>query len=821
ITATVGGETVTGGGASDDLLIVAAPGIEKQFVGDPVNPGDTVTLVFTLTYPEESPGDATGISFSDDLEATLSGLVAVGLPANDVCGVGSQITGTSNLMLTGGTLVPGDSCSISVTLQVPGTAAPGSYTNTTSNVVATVLGVPATRNAASDDLTIAGLTLTKEFIDDPVLPGGSVTLEFTLDNMSPTEDATGILFTDNLGGILSGLQSTSGTLTDVCGVGSQITGTTFLVFTGGSVPAATSCTFSVTVQVPASAVADTYLNQTSNVTATQGGSTLTFDPASAPLVVETNFLSLTKEFTDDPVSPGDTVTLRFTLSNLNATEAASNIAFTDDLDAALSGLEATGLPAAACGGTVSGTSTISFSGGTLAGGASCSFDVTLSVPSEIVLGAAVTNVTSEVTGTIGGLGVTGGVASDTLLIDTLLFSKAFDGPTTAGGSAVLTFTIENLTPAESALDLSFFDDLDAVLSGLVATGLPVSDVCGAGSILTGTSQLVFTNGSVLPGGSCTFAVTVQVPATAEPGDYLNKTSELRQGQLPATKPASATLTVSASVPVPPGFADAVVVALNSAHMRQGSDVISGDFVVNDAASGPTLTSGQELTLGLSTTTPAGFAVKADRLKVKSSAIVSGDALCNDLTDNSGSVTCDPLPLPVFPFLPPFFEADLGPGVQDVTVNIGESLQLAPGDYGDILVKKNGVLTFTGGIYNVRSLNGGVSVELLFDAASEVRIEGKFDTDQNSIVGPADGSGLAASDIIFYVAGINGNNGNLGATPKAAQIGLNNVVDANFYVPYGTLFLRKNSDAAGAFIGLDVTVGEGVQVWLDSFFATEP
>ena len=36
-----------------------------------------------------------------------------------------------------------------------------------------------------------------------------------------------------------------------------------------------------------------------------------------------------------------------------------------------------------------------------------------------------------------------------------------------------------------------------------------------------------------------------------------------------------------------------------------------------------------------------------------------------------------------------------------------------------------------------------------------------------------------------------------------------MVDANFYVPYGTLFLRQNSDAAGAFIGLDVTVGEGV------------
>ncbi len=49
---------------------------------------------------------------------------------------------------------------------------------------------------------------------------------------------------------------------------------------------------------------------------------------------------MTKSFTDDPVNAGGTVTLEFTITNSD-TEAASNIAFTDDLDAALTGLVAT------------------------------------------------------------------------------------------------------------------------------------------------------------------------------------------------------------------------------------------------------------------------------------------------------------------------------------------------------------------------------------------------------------------------------------------------------------------------------------------------
>ena len=61
-------------------------------------------------------------------------------------------------------------------------------------------------------------------------------------------------------------------------------------------------------------------------------------------MVSSEQLLLQKSFTDDPVAPGGTVTLEFTLTNMDASQAATGLTFTDDLGAALAGLVAVGLP---------------------------------------------------------------------------------------------------------------------------------------------------------------------------------------------------------------------------------------------------------------------------------------------------------------------------------------------------------------------------------------------------------------------------------------------------------------------------------------------
>ena len=60
---------------------------------------------------------------------------------------------------------------------------------------------------------------------------------------------------------------------------------------------------------------------------------------------------------------------------------------------------------------------------------------------------------------------------------------------------------------------------------------------------------------------------------------------------------------------------------------------------------------------------------------------------------------------------------------------------------------------------------------------------------------------------------------MGATPKAAQIGIKNTVFANFYVPNGTIWLRQGTEATGSFIGKDVIVGINSKVALDSYIGT--
>jgi hypothetical protein len=548
VTATVDGVSQTGQPASDTLTLAGGASLTKEFIDDPVLPGETVTLEFTLSLGEEAPENVTGITFSDDLNSTLAGLTAIGLPLNDICGPGSQLSGTTNLSFTGGTLTPGETCTFSVTLQVPPAALPGMYTNTTSTVASTaLLKYTTTENPAQDVLLIGGgLTFTKDFNDDPVIPGEMATLEFTISNTSATENATAIQFTDNLASVLSGLVATGLPAADICGTGSLLSGTSNLFFAGGNLAPGTSCTFSVSLQVPAGAASGSYGNATSSLTASLGSQPITVSPATTELVVEKDLLQLTKVFTDDPVAPGTQVTLEFTLTNLDTGQVATDIAFSDDLNSTLAGLIAIGLPVAdICGpgSQLSGTTNLSFTGGSLAPGASCTFSTVLDVPASPLSGSTAINTTSQATGTIGGLAVTGPPATDTLNIYLLAFGKTFPATARAGRTSVLRFSLQNLSTT-SVSGLRFTDDLEAMFAGLVATGLPVQDICGPGSTLSGTGLLALTGGNLGPGESCTFDVELFVPLTAPHGFHQNITGILTADGLTVAGSASATMEIN-------------------------------------------------------------------------------------------------------------------------------------------------------------------------------------------------------------------------------------------------------------------------------------
>ncbi|MEL6638084.1 MAG: hypothetical protein AAFR05_15120, partial [Bacteroidota bacterium] len=540
----INGTSVSAPPATDDLTIVGFPRLTKTFLDDPVNAGDIVNLEFTITYDAGASADATSIAFTDDLNAVIPGLAAVGLPLNDICGTGSSISGTTNLTFSGGNLSPGQSCTFSIPVQVPTGVVPGNYANTTSAPSATIGSLSGTGRPATDVLNIGGLNLSKEFLDDEVIAGQLTTLRFTIENTTAF-DATGILFTDNLSNVLSGIAAEAPP-TMGCGGTLIASGSNFLILTGGSLLAGETCTFDVPIRVPANAANGTYSNTTSNLTASVNGTTVISNAAVDRLTVNNDQIQLTKSFTDDPVLPGGTVNLQYMLTNLSTTDVLSNVAFTDDLDAALSGLAAVGLPLnSVCGpgSQLSGTSTLSFTGGSLAPGASCTFNVSLQVPSNAPFGASLPSTTSMVTGTLNGLNVTGAAATDNLLIESLEFTKSIAGPVRPGQTTTITFSITNNNPTDPISDIAFTDDLDAFISGMTATGLPLNDICGTGSRLSGSSVLTFGRGALNPGQTCSFDVTVLVPCGTASGTYTNTTSTIT-GLGVTGGTATATLTVN-------------------------------------------------------------------------------------------------------------------------------------------------------------------------------------------------------------------------------------------------------------------------------------
>lgn len=269
----------------------------------------------------------------------------------------------------------------------------------------------------------------------------------------------------------------------------------------------------------------------------------------------------------------------------------------------------------------------------------------------------------------------------------------------------------------------------------------------------------------------------------------------------------------------PGVTNAVVIATNSAQLKNGVAVASGDVVVNDASPGPTLVSGFELVLEPQVTTAAGFTLVADSVRIKSGSVVGGGVAYNELS-NQGTIQgtlSTPLALPVFSLLPPFSGEPPAPGAQDVVVPAGGSVTLAEGEYGAVSVGIGGSLVFSGGTYDVRSLDASDGAALLFSAPARVRIEHRMATGKAVVAGPAVGSGIAAHDIAFFVAGIDGIAGALGSTPRAAELGDSNLLGANFYVPNGTVHLGHASDATGAFLARDVLVEPKSRLALDSFF----
>lgn len=568
MSALAGASTVFGGKALDTLVIGAeapAPNpisLAKNFAADGVTEGGSVDVTFTVS----SNGDnsVTEISFADDLEAFYSGTTLGSVVTNGCNGTVSGF-GTSNFSYANGTITGIENCDIRVSLDM-GSNGAATPTNTAGPLTANVNGAGATvyqASEASDSISVYSsdavpVTVAKEFLDNPVIPGSTATLQFVITNPNTSNAATDIAFTDNLGdagGMLNG--STGGSATGNTCSATVTPGSVVSVSIATLAPGA-ACTVDIPVNVPLSAGQGSYPNWTSPPSAVINTNTVTGTAARDDLVVRTDPISFTKAFADDLVLEGTQAVLTFTIEN-EFPNPATSLSFGDDLGAMLSGATYLSTNSNTCSVSPSLSGDSIYKSGTfdLSAYGICEISINVAIPADAGINSYL-NTTSDLGARFGSFWIPAGTRAsatlNTTTADAPSFSKSFEPSTMAqGGATTLEFSISNKADTQ-LYNISFTDDLNAMLAGATASGLPATP-CGPTSSLTGTDTLTLGNAELAPAGSpgdsCTFSVTVNIPATAMLGTTTNRTSALTDGVRTLAGAATAKLTVTA--PVAPTF----------------------------------------------------------------------------------------------------------------------------------------------------------------------------------------------------------------------------------------------------------------------------
>ena len=301
----------------------------------------------------------------------------------------------------------------------------GGTANTNGLTYFRIYGYNAGNNGADallllDNISITGCgtpvqpALTKAFSPNPIAVNDTSTLTFTLTNTN-TVQLTGAKFTDSLPGGLqvaaSPAASTTCTGSPTWAPAAGSTAVNFGQTTGANIPASGSCTASVNVTAT---TAGPHTNVSGFISTTEGGTNSGASGSATASLSAIVAPSIAKAFGTDPILTDGTSLLTFTITNPNASDMLTGIAFADTYPGGLVNVSPLSPPVAnTCAGSVTATAggnSISLSGGSLAGGASCTVSVTVT--------AAAANVYANTSGTVSATTAgTGNTASASLTVN--------------------------------------------------------------------------------------------------------------------------------------------------------------------------------------------------------------------------------------------------------------------------------------------------------------------------------------------------------------------------------------------------------------------
>jgi uncharacterized repeat protein (TIGR01451 family) len=513
------------------------PTLGKAFTPATINAGGTSTLVITL-----SNASAIAAVVTAPLVDTMPSGVVISAPApSTTCTAGVVTDTTATLTLTGGTIPADGSCTVTATVTA---AAGGNYVNSLA------AGALQTSNGNNAGAAIATLTVNvpaavlptvgKAFTPATINAGGTSTLVITLSNASSIAASLSAPLVDTMpsGVVISAVPAPSTSCAG--GVVSDTTST--LTLTGGTIPAAGSCT--VTASVTAAAGGNYVNSLAAGALQTSNGNNS--GPAIATLSVSSaSGVTLGKAFSPSTIIAGGTSTITITLSNAG-TAATMTAPLTDTLP---SGLVVSGVATTTCGGTPStSASSVTLTGGTIPVNGSCTLTANVIAA---VAGSYFNTLTAGALQTSNGNNA--GPAVATLTVNTpasipVTLSKSFTPSTiNPGGVSTLTITLTNPNNTTASLTAPLVDYLP---SGVVIAGNGYTNCGGTYSGNQGATTVTVSGGSIPANGSRT--ITVEVTASAA-GTYTNTlpAGALQTNLGSNTTAAVATLIVTAPVTIAP------------------------------------------------------------------------------------------------------------------------------------------------------------------------------------------------------------------------------------------------------------------------------
>ncbi|SEA52254.1 choice-of-anchor U domain-containing protein [Marinobacterium iners] len=503
--------------------------LQKTVLADSVLPGQPFDVTYRLSNNSRSD-TLTNIAFSDDLDATISGLAVVGMPASQACGTGSILgwdAGSGLAALSGGSLAPEESCEFTLTLQAPPAVSEGEYSNAVQASADSSSGVVLSQENATPIPVIPqpllDISLSESVFSD------QVDVTYTLTNTSSEHALNSISFQDAYTFGIASATVKSGSNT--CSPGSPFianvpaAGDVLGFTTSTPLAAGQSCefTFTITFSPGSKGVFEGALVEEAFGEINGVKRLVKVQRESGRVVNQAPIIQMTPSRTT--VTPGEPFDINISVLNgdgypedLDGYTDFSDIEFTFNGGGFIDPVSLTQ--------TCPGLSQVgnTFSLPSLGAGEGCTFTQQASAVSaasgrNVMFG--LTNISAQVEGiSVSGADVDTTIRVSGLMIDTVVEPRAVE----VGQPARVTLNLQNVSASEAVTNLSYQVSTRNSTPYAFAVSVNAVDVCGSGSQLntfpvSTNTTLQLTNISLAPGEQCQIPVDIMIKPSAAPGLY--------------------------------------------------------------------------------------------------------------------------------------------------------------------------------------------------------------------------------------------------------------------------------------------------------------